>query len=56
MAYCARCFVTDPGLAAMPMVKAIVADLEDAGLGVKLFSDVRPNPVEANIVDGVESL
>jgi alcohol dehydrogenase len=46
-------FVTDPGLAKMPMVKAILTDLEKAGLGVALFSDVRPNPVEANIHAGV---
>src|SRR6476619_2497778 len=46
-------FVTDPGLAQMPMVKAILDDLKTAGLGVALFSEVRPNPVEANISDGV---
>lgn len=48
-------FVTDPGLAAMPMVKAILADLKKAGLGVALFSDVRPNPVESNIHEGVRA-
>ena len=46
-------FVTDPGLAGLPMVKAILADLQKAGLGVALFSDVRPNPVEGNIHSGV---
>jgi alcohol dehydrogenase len=46
-------FVTDPGLARMPMVKAILDDLKTAGLGVALFSDVRPNPVEANVHAGV---
>jgi alcohol dehydrogenase class IV len=46
-------FVTDPGLAAMPMVGAIVDDLRRAGLGVAVFSDVRPNPVEANVIAGV---
>lgn len=45
-------FVTDPGLAAMPMVKEIVADVKKAGLGIEVFSDVRPNPVEANIEAG----
>ncbi|WP_119272910.1 iron-containing alcohol dehydrogenase [Taklimakanibacter deserti] len=45
-------FVTDPGLAGMPMVKAILDDLKAAGLGVALFSDVRPNPVESNIHAG----
>jgi alcohol dehydrogenase len=48
-------FVTDPGLAAMPMVKTILADLERAELGVKMFPDVRPNPVEANINEGVKA-
>ncbi|MGE3875749.1 MAG: iron-containing alcohol dehydrogenase [Parvibaculaceae bacterium] len=48
-------FVTDPGLAQMPMVKAILADLKAAGLGVELFSDVRPNPVEANVHAGIKA-
>ena len=43
-------FVTDPGLAAMPMVRAIVEDVKRAGLGIGVFSDVRPNPVETNVV------
>jgi alcohol dehydrogenase len=48
-------FVTDPGLAAMPMVQAIIEDVKRAGLGIRVFSDVRPNPVEANVVDGVKA-
>ena len=48
-------FVTDPGLAASPMVAAILDDLKAADLPVQLFSDVRPNPVEANIVAGVKA-
>ena len=48
-------FVTDPGLAAMPMVQEIVADLKAAGLAALVFSDVRPNPVEANIIAGVKA-
>lgn len=46
-------FVTDPGLASMPMVQSILADLKKAGLGVAIFSKVRPNPVEENVVEGV---
>ena len=46
-------FVTDPGLAAMPMVHTIVEDMRQAGLGVEVFSEVRPNPIEANILAGV---
>ena len=48
-------FVTDPGLAAMPMVRAVVEDVKRAGLGIGVFSDVRPNPVEANVVEGVKA-
>ena len=48
-------FVTDPGLAAMPMVRAIVDDLQRAGLGVAVFSDVRPNPIEPNVLAGVKA-
>jgi alcohol dehydrogenase len=48
-------FVTDPGLAAMPMVRAIVEDVKRAGLGIEVFSDVRPNPVEANVIEGVNA-
>ncbi|HEY7611587.1 MAG TPA: iron-containing alcohol dehydrogenase [Gemmatimonadales bacterium] len=48
-------FVTDPGLAAMPMVRSIVEDVKRAGLGIAVFSDVRSNPVEANVLAGVRS-
>jgi alcohol dehydrogenase class IV len=48
-------FVTDPGLAAMPMVRGIVEDVLRAGLGIGVFSDVRPNPVQANVVEGVRA-
>jgi len=48
-------FVTDPGLAAMPMVRAVVEDVKRAGLGIGVFSDVRPNPVETNVVEGVKA-
>jgi alcohol dehydrogenase len=48
-------FVTDPDLAAMPMVRAIVEEVKGAGLGIAVFADVRPNPVEANVVEGVRA-
>jgi len=48
-------FVTDPGLAAMPMVREIVEDVKRAGLGIGVLSDVRPNPVEANVIEGVKA-
>ncbi len=46
--------VTDKGLAAMPMVAEIMADLKKAGLKAALFADVRPNPVEENVLAGCE--
>ncbi len=47
--------VTDPGLAALPMV-GIAAELcRDAGLGCEVFAKVRGNPVESNVSEGVES-
>ena len=45
--------VTDPGLAAMPMVADAAQACRDAGLACEVFSDVRANPVEANVVEGV---
>ncbi len=48
-------FVTDPGLAASPTVTTILEDLKKADLPVRIFSDVRPNPVEANVVAGVKA-
>ena len=48
--------VTDPGLAALPMVADAVATCEEAGLGCAVFADVRGNPVEANVLDGVAAL
>jgi alcohol dehydrogenase len=44
--------VTDKGLAAMPMTAKILASLKKAGLKASLFSDVRPNPVEENVLAG----
>ena len=48
-------FVTDPGLAVMSMVGKVVDDVKRAGLGIAVFSDVRSNPVEANVIAGVRA-
>ena len=45
--------VTDPGLAALPMVADALAALKDAGLGAAVFSDIKPNPVESNLTVGI---
>lgn len=48
-------FVTDKGLAATPMVAGILDDLKKAGLEAALFADVRPNPVEENVLAGCKA-
>ena len=45
--------VTDPGLAGLPMVTDAIAANVAAGLPTGLFSNLRPNPVAANVIDGV---
>ena len=45
--------VTDPGLVALPMVGEALARCEAAGLAVARFSDIRPNPVGADIDRGL---
>lgn len=45
--------VTDPGLASLPMVNDAIAANEAAGLPTGLFSDIKPNPVGQNVIDGV---
>ncbi len=47
--------VTDPGLAALPMIANAVEVCREAGLHCAVFSDVRSNPVEQNVIDGVRA-
>jgi alcohol dehydrogenase class IV len=47
--------VTDPGLAELSMVANAVNLCREAGLHCAVFSDVRPNPVEKNVADGVRA-
>jgi alcohol dehydrogenase class IV len=48
--------VTDPFLAKQPMVKNAVKRLAKAGIEAAVFSDVKPNPVAANVEAGVKVL
>src|SRR5690349_24824679 len=48
--------VTDPRLAAMPMVSDALAALQADGIACTTFADVRPNPIAANVETGVETL
>ncbi len=45
--------VTDPGLAGLDMVRTAIENCREAGLGVGLFSDIKPNPTGANVEAGV---
>jgi len=47
--------ITDPGLAALPMVQNAVELCREAGLACGLFSEVQANPVEANVSAGVQA-
>lgn len=48
-------FVTDPGLARLPVVATTLQLLEEAELAYGVFSDMKPNPVESNLDAGVEA-
>lgn len=47
--------VTDPGLAALPIVRKALDLLATAGMKPGLFSDMRPNPVYRNVDDGMKA-
>lgn len=48
-------FVTDPGLAKLPVAAATLRLLDDAKVPYGVFSDVKPNPVESNLAAGIEA-
>ncbi len=48
--------VTDPVLAKLPIVANAIALLEADGLPTKVFSDIKPNPIAANVTAGVAAL
>ncbi|MBT4521837.1 MAG: iron-containing alcohol dehydrogenase [Halieaceae bacterium] len=47
--------VTDPALAALPMIAAALERCGAAGLNAGLFSQVRANPTGQTIIDGVQA-
>lgn len=49
-------FVTDPGLAGLEMVTSALDAAQADGVDATLFSDIKPNPVSANIRSGVAAL
>src|ERR1051325_8287120 len=48
--------VTDPGLAPLPMIAEAMTGRRRAGIDVGLFSEVKPNPVAANVEAGIRTL
>jgi len=46
-------FVTDPTVAKMAMTRHAMDTLSGAGVAATLFSEVQPNPVEANVAAGI---
>ncbi|PSV45127.1 iron-containing alcohol dehydrogenase [Photobacterium indicum] len=47
--------VTDPGLAHLPVIQAILKDCHNAELTIHLFSKVQSNPTGNNVDDGVKA-
>jgi len=47
--------VTDAGLASHEIVRKAVEICKADGLGCSVFSDVQPNPIEANVIAGVNA-
>ena len=53
MAVKAPLIVTDPGLAALPVIGDCLQQLKDAGLRAEVFSRIKGNPTGRNVEDGV---
>ena len=47
--------ITDPGIAALPMVGEAVEICKSAKLGCGVFSDIQANPIGKNVMDGVDA-
>ena len=45
--------VTDKGVAALPWFGAMCAQAIEAGLALHVYDDVKSNPIETNVVDGL---
>ncbi|MCK5921168.1 MAG: iron-containing alcohol dehydrogenase, partial [Methylococcales bacterium] len=44
--------ITDPGLAELPMLSAVVEQVNNAGLRCGLFSGIKANPTGENVDSG----
>ena len=48
-------FVTDRGMAKLPITQSSLLLLENAGLSSALFADVQPNPTDLNLAAGIDA-
>lgn len=48
-------FVTDHGLASLPLFQEVLKMMKENGLGPIVFSDIDKNPIEKNVLDGANS-
>jgi alcohol dehydrogenase len=48
--------VTDPGLAKSPIIARALAVLAEAKIPTAVFSAIKPNPISANVADGIKVL
>ncbi len=46
--------ITDPGLAALPMVRAVIDNLNRVDLRCGLFADIKANPTDENVTAGTD--
>jgi len=46
--------VTDPGLARLPMIQAVLDQVSSAGLKVALYSEVQPNPAGSDVTAAIQ--
>ena len=49
-------FVTDPGLRDLPITRDALGALAAAGIAAEVFSEVKPNPTDANVEAGLAAL
>jgi alcohol dehydrogenase class IV len=47
--------VSDPGLVALPIFKAVLEQIKTSGIAVTVYSEIAKNPVKSNVLKGVEA-
>ncbi len=47
--------ITDPGIAKLPMVEAIIQATRKEGISTGMFFDIKPNPTGKNVEDGLKA-